>query len=496
MRYVPIARRGDRTAALLALLLIVVLVAPAGPLRAQSDLEAQRAALRPEFRNSLPLADYPHYRIIATVNLDAAILHGQEQVLFRNPAAEPIHDLVFRLLPNARSIYGGGSMTVERVTLDTTEVAWTLSADGTTMTVPLDPPLAPGEEVEANITFGARIPTRSTGYSIFHHSAAITSLSGWFPVLAPYEGGWQAPAIPGVGDANHFAASLYDVTLTAPSTHALASTGVTLSTQAEGDATVWRLTSGPARGFAIALSDRFRVLEAEREGVTIRYHALPGSQTARAPEVALEIAADALAAYSRRFGPYPYTEFDVVETPVSIGGYEFAGMVFVEHSLRTVGSLSQLRFIVAHETAHQWWFAQVGSDPVGEPWLDESLATYSTAVYLEETLGLDAAAGMIAYFRGEGGAPGSGGPITSSALQFGSWATYRRPVYYQGAQFLVALRSAMGDDAFFSLLGQYLSTYRFRIARTADFLDLAEQVAGRELDDLYLAWFGVAEPGA
>lgn len=491
-----ISGRRRRVAAAVAVLVTLALwLAAFGPARAQAPPDAQRSALRPEF-HGLSLDEYPRYRIIATANLDDAILHGQVQVLFRNPSPEPLDTLAFRLLPNARSIYGGGSMTVERVTLGTAEVPFSLSADRTTLTVPLDPPLPPGETVEANLTYGARIPRTSAGYAIFHHSPAITSLDGWFPILAPYEGGWQTPAVPGVGDANHFAASLYDVTLTAPATHLLASTGVVLESRPEGTATVWRLASGPARGFALALSDRFQVLHAEREGVAIRYYALPGGRGARAPEAALEIAAESFAAYTRRFGPYPYTEFDVVETPVSVGGYEFAGMVFVQHGLRTGGSAAQLRFIVAHEVAHQWWYAQVGSDPVGEPWLDESLATYSTAVYLEETLGVEAARGMIAYFRGEGGAAGSGGPITASALDFGSWATYRRPIYYQGAQFLVALRAELGDEAFFRLLGEYLSGYRFRIARTSDFLSLAEQVAGRELDGLYLAWFGVAEPGA
>ena len=36
-----------------------------------------------------------------------------------------------------------------------------------------------------------------------------------------------------------------------------------------------------------------------------------------------------------------------------------------------------------HETAHQWWFEQVANDQAQQPWLDESLATYSERIYYE-----------------------------------------------------------------------------------------------------------------
>jgi len=264
--------------------------------------------------------------------------------------------------------------------------------------------------------FMGHIPRNGSGYNIYHHSSHVTSLAAWYPVLAPFEGGWQVSDVPAVGDANHFSIGLYDVTLTAPATHLVVSTGTTLEMREEGETRVWHLVSGPARGFAIALSDRFEWHQTEREGVTINYYALP-SRGGRDPQASLRIAADAFSVYNRRFGPYPYTEFDVVETFVSVGGYEFAGMVFIEQSLRVQGSTSQLRFIVAHEVAHQWWYALVGSDPVAEPWLDEALATYSVALYLEDTYGEAARRNMVEYFRREGGVPSGDEPgIVVSAL--------------------------------------------------------------------------------
>jgi hypothetical protein len=445
---------------------------------------------------ALDLAGLPSYQIDATFDPELATIRAQEILRFPNPGAAALGEIVFRLLPNATSIYGGGSLAIQGIWRGAEPVPWTVSPDQTILTVLIEPALGVGETIELALGYELVVPRVGSGYKILHQSSAVTSLAGWYPILAPYEGGWQAPSVPTVGDANHFDIALYDVTFRAPTAYALASTGVTLSRFQEGDLSVWRLASGPARSFALALSDRFQVLTAQRDNVTVNYYALPSGPRERSPQEALQIALDALQVFDGRFGAYPYTEFDVVETQVTIGGYEFAGMVFIAAALRASGDLERLRFIVSHEVAHQWWYALVGSDSVEEPWLDEALATYSVAIYYEDTYGAGAGRSMVSYFRGQGGNPTGAAPgINVSALDYDSWAAYRGRVYYQGALFLDALRQEMGDDAFFAMLREYTREHRFGSATTAEFAALARQFAGRPLDSLFLSWFGVAEPG-
>jgi aminopeptidase N len=167
-------------------------------------------------------------------------------------------------------------------------------------------------------------------------------------------------------------------------------------------------------------------------------------------------------------------------------------MVQIEAGLRAAGGYAQMRFIVAHETAHEWWHALVGNDPVREPWLDEALATYSVAVYAGDVDGPAAAQATVASFRAQAGGSDD---ITASALNYRTWAAYRGPVYYQGALFFHALRLDMGDDAFYAMLRQYVNEHRFGIATTRDLTAMAEQYAGRELDSLFIRWFGSPEPG-
>ena len=39
------------------------------------------------------------------------------------------------------------------------------------------------------------------------------------------------------------------------------------------------------------------------------------------------------------------------------------------------------KYVVHHETAHQWFYSLVGNDQALDPWLDEALATWAQAVF-------------------------------------------------------------------------------------------------------------------
>jgi aminopeptidase N len=53
---------------------------------------------------------------------------------------------------------------------------------------------------------------------------------------------------------------------------------------------------------------------------------------------------------------------------------------------------------------------------------------------------------------------------------------------------LHALRREVGDEAFFAILQEWTARYRNGNAETADFVALAEEVSGRELDALFDEW--------
>ena len=479
-------------------------------------LTRQALAMQPLYRSDVAdLSQIPRYRIWASFDPTSALVRGELTLRYTNVTNTLLTELVFRLYPNAATIYGGGSLTVTSLECRGRALVARPELDRTILRVPLSPPLWPWESITVNMTFEAQLPTTNPqGYLIFHHSDSVTTLAEWYPILALYRNGWQTPPVPAVGDALLGELAFHEVTLAAPSLYRIASTGVATDTREAKGVKVWTFVSGPARSFSLALSDRFYRESTRVGGVTLNFYALGSSppltataaseemsQAAEPPagtaEAALATAREALEAFQRRFGPYPYAELDVVETWVTIKGYEFSSMVFMERGLRSSETWWLYRWTLAHELGHQWWYGLVGSDPVREPWLDESLATYSSLIHIEETRGRAAARAELSSLQGTYGRPSGSGPrILASALDYDGWLSYRGPVYYQGALFIDALRQEMGDVRFFRLLRQYVTKYRYRVATTDDFLSLAESIAGRDLSPLYELWLGTSGPGA
>ncbi len=478
----------------LVLLTVFQTIQPVRHAPPEAYLARQATALQARYRHQLyAISDAPYYRLNATVDLQNARVDGQLRLRYTNTASRSLSELAFRLLPNARTIYGDGSLSVETVVQGSTALDFELSEDRTVMRVPLLRRLAPGHSVSVDISFATKLPIDDhRGYGMLNQTSRVTSLAGWYPILTVYKHGWQTPDIPEVGDALVAETSLYEVTLTVPAESSVVSTGRVTRVQRQGSKATWHLVSGPAREFAVALSEEFKVHQARVDGVTVRFHALPAAQARTSANAALATITTAFKVYVDRFGRYPFTEFDVVEAPISIGGYEFPGMVYVDDRLRSRGDPGDYRYIIAHEVAHQWWYGLVGNNPINEPWLDESLASYSASVYLEQAEGKTAGEALVAFWRQTYGTrKDQDPPVNSSALEFSSWVAYRSPVYYQGALFLDALRKEIGDAEFFLLLRRYLATYRFQYATTKDFLRLAGAVSCRDLGALYEQWFKI-----
>jgi hypothetical protein len=484
------------------LALIGLATLAAGPELAASDtyLARQAAALRPAFRADLEaLADAPRYSIEASIDPELGSVAGAMRLDYTNTSGETLTDLAFRLFPNSESIYGGGSLSVTSVARAGTPLESESSGDGTVLWVQLERPLAPGESLSLDLTFSAQVPARtSQGYGIFNRALGVLTLAGWYPLLAVYgDDGWDTPPVPATGDAMFAETSFYEVRLTTPAGYQVVSTGSVVS-QEDGPAEVtWHLVSGPAREFAVAISDRFEVLEAQAGEVTLRLHTLPAEEPAVAPEAGLEMLVEILAAYVDRFGPYPFVEFDLVEAVVPIDGYEFSGMVYLDYAKRTRETAEDYRYSVAHEVAHQWWYGLVGNHTVREPWLDESLASYAALIALEASVSPQAGEALLADWKDTAGRRGPGDPpVNSSTLAFGTWDPYHATVYTRGALFLDELRDELRDDgSFFALLKRYQAAYRYRMATTADLLSLAEEVAGRDLDSLFAVWFDLDAAG-
>ena len=440
------------------------------------DPALYRPAMRPEFAADVNgFGDVPHYSITLTVNLDALQAVGRERVRYTNTDSAALSEIYFRLFPSAPGF--GGAMTVTRVTVGGQTMSLQLEQRGTALKVPVT--LAPGASADLTLDFLVGIPRNPTvGYAMFGSSDGVTALPDFYPVIPVRdETGWHIEIAPEYGDETFNPTALYDVSITAPATQVVITSG-TCQPQKAG---VWRCVSGPMRDFMLAMSVNYKMVTQNVDDVTLRSFYVPGDETGG--KRAAQVAADALRAYSRHFGPYPFAELDVVETGTRAGGIEYPGLVVIADNLyQQVGEGSYFDFVVAHEVAHQWWYSLVGNDQVNHPWLDESLVGYSTVLYYEDTFGKAVADGVLkqvfedAYQKllQEKRDQKVDQPVSAFTQN-----DYSVVVYRKGPLFFRALREAIGDDKFDAFLKAYFRRNRYGIATPERMMAAAESVANR-----------------
>jgi aminopeptidase N len=239
-----------------------------------------------------------------------------------------------------------------------------------------------------------------------------------------------------------------------------------------------------ARSFALSVSPYYEVKTRQVGETTVIGYSFPVQTLAG--EAALDTTARSLELFNTLFGEYSRPTLSVVEADF-LDGMEYDGLYFLSNGFYNLYQGSPAEYLVAiaaHETAHQWWFGQVGNDQAIDPWLDEALCTYSERLYYEN-IAPEALPWWwtyrINYYNPSGYINGS---IYSYSSSTDAYQAYRNAVYLNGAVFLEEVRKTMGDEAFFKFLREYASAYRNKIVSTAEFLDYLRSSAQADLQPL------------
>jgi hypothetical protein len=320
------------------------------------------------------------------------------------------------------------------------------SVSDQTIRVPLGGILEPGATTSIRVAYRATLRSTTSGSTwLFTRANGILEMHRWIP--------WISRATP-FDRPNHGdpfvtpVSSRVRVTISADRRIAWATTGE----QIGPTGTTTRFEATNVRDFAIVGAPDFRRTSTKVGGVSIRVSSRPGFPAA----TVLRAAKTALSREAALLGPYPYPTYELVQTA---GGYgmESPGLTWIPSGAGSLG------YLVAHETAHQWFYGIVGNDQARDPFADEAAAD----MVARNVLGLRRASRC---------------PTTRLDLTIYRYssACYYEVIYIQGGNVLDDVRRSMGSRAYWTAIRRYLADNRYNLSTTARLLRALD--AGTRLD--------------
>lgn len=381
--------------------------------------------------------------------------------------------------------FDAGGLQMKAAAVNGTGATWTW-LDGAFTVLSLPAEWAADAILTVTLQYEVEIPDCASRFGYVKDADSGSScymLGNVFPLPAVWEdGAWRTDAYIPIGDPFLSECANWDVTLSVPSGYTAAAS-VWAEPVIKGDRSICHYTGYAMRDFAIVVSDGFVSAQGMAGDVLVTAYACTGQEAQRA----LRYARQALQSYAKRWGAYPWPTYTVAGVIFPHGGMEYPGMAMIAAELLREGG-STLEYVIAHETAHQWWAMLVGSDSWYQAWQDESLCEYAYLDYAGDWYGA-AQRESVAFERIEtslritvprGVTPGS--PID----YFSGLTEYAMVVYQQGAALWHALETYMGKDALDALLRDYRQQFGFRIASREDLTQLISRHAGQDMSGLML----------
>jgi hypothetical protein len=434
-----------------------------------TDIPNQRTAYGMEIS-----LDYPEHTLTVTQTID-----------YTNTTGAALNQLPLVTPPALRE----GVFSLLDLQLAPEFAQSTYQMDGARININLTPDLQPEEPLQINLIYRLAL---SESQSVFGYTDRQLTLSDWFPFIPPFIAGqgWLVNDPGQVGEYLAYPLADFNVNLRlSPSMDALIVAASAPVASHEGNC--WRYQVRGARNIVFAVSPEYQVAATHGEGVTIQAFTLP--EHAHLGQRTADLALAAWSRYETLYGPNERTYMSIIEGDLD-DGMEYDGAYFISSWYYETADETPKNYytlLTVHETAHQWFYAQVHNDPAGEPWLDESLATYSELLYLES-----AHPDLVDWwwnFRVADFNPG--GYVDCTIYDHHQFRPYVNAVYLRGVLFMQDLREAVGDDAFFAFLRAYAAPEEEDTLCTAErFFTLLSAHSDADLTNLLRVYFRSAQP--
>lgn len=459
-----------------------------------------------------------NYVLDLTLDTDNKTVTGKQTVSYINNADISLNEVCFHLYPNAfrdkdkvpvesdkmttayPNGFSSGYITLNTLKAGDKDAKYTITGeDATVLKISLAEPLKKGDRITFEFEYTITLPNY---LGRFGYGDKSFNLCNFYPIACVYdEKGFNVDPYYAIGDPFYSDVADYNVTLTVPKDFAVATTGQVKKEEKSNKTKTLTIEADAVRDYAAVASEEFKRIE-RKVGDTVVYSYYYESTDDELGELALKVGAQSIELYEKLFGDYPYSTFSVIQTDFYIGGMEYPNVVLIDKSLYDdSGSYAELllKYVIAHETAHQWWYAMVGNNEVTEPWLDEALTDFSTQLYFSyyETEKYASAVYNAqvefpyTYYTAYLNEVLSN--VDNDTKHMGKkyvdmptyWyydnTIYSILVYSKGVKVMEAIREDMGDQVFFDALRNYFSEHVLENVTKDDLIDAFSKASGKNM---------------
>lgn len=379
-----------------------------------------------------------------------------------------------------------GKMEITKLLVDFIETNYKI--EQTLCEIDLEKSINPDENLEITIEFYQNIPKNADRYGYYKD---VVSLGNWCPILAVYDDdGWHKDPFLPIGDPFYSDSSIYEVEISLPENYVLASTGELINTKKTDDYITYIYEAYPVRDFAIMFSKEYGVLEDKYHDINI-YSFLIGEDLEKNKN-SLNFAKDAIAIFSELFGKYPYQNYSIAQNFMNFGGMEYPQLCQIKYADYNDKKISSYRneYVIAHETAHQWWYSAVGNDEINQPWLDEAFAEYSTYQYFINKYSEEEREIILSTMHRKPRSIEVPPKVMSKTIRdYEDFGKYGAEIYKGGSELLFKLEDHLGKEVMYKILRGYYEEYKFENADITEFINMCEEVSDKDLSEFFSPYF-------
>lgn len=470
------------------------------------------------------------YKMNVALNVETNIVKGTQRLEYTNNSPDALNKVYFHLFWNA--FQPGSEMDVrsrelgkilingqpdwdgrvrDRISkLSPTEIGYQkilsikingveqpTTLYGTILEVNLKKNILPKTKTVFDIVFEAQVPVQIRRSGRDNAEGVRYSMSQWYPKLCEYDNtGWHT--------AQYVAREFYgvwgdfDVSITLDKNYKIGATGVLQNAAAIGwgydkpgtglkpintQNRTWHFIGKNVHDFVWAADPDYMHIVKKQEGTILNVIYKKGSDNTQAAwEKVADAAYTVLPYMNKRFGKYPYPQYSFIQ-----GGD--GGMEYPMATLLKGPGLGT----VFHEWMHSWYQMMMGTNEAQHPWMDEGFTNWADGeVYAyynkvknvpeekQPPLPLHHSGAYRGYFALT--RSGLAEPMTTFSDHYNTNFAYSINAYSKGEMFLEQLGYIVGDAARDAILKEYYNRWRFKHPTPGDFVKVAKDVSGLQLD--------------